>query len=140
MEIVTATMAVLREGDSILMLKRRPDDRWFAGSWCFPGGRVDEGEDVSTALRREIREETGIEGVEITDDFGVMESPWPARGRLYRVHCFGGVVAGRAVRLSEEHSEARWIVSQADAPTRLAGRVTEYLLGLTLANAGGPDE
>lgn len=132
MEIVVATMVVLREGDSILMLKRRPDDRWFADSWCFPGGRVDEGEDVSTALHREIQEETGLEGAEITDEFGVMESPWPARGRLYRVHCFGGIAPRRGIRLSEEHSAARWVASRAEAPTPLAGRITQHLLRISL--------
>ena len=132
MEIVIATMAVLREGDSILMLKRRPDDRWFPGSWCFPGGRVDAGEDIRAALSREIFEETGLEQVEITHEFGVMESPWPARDRLYRVHCFGGVAHRRGVQLSEEHSDARWIASRAEVPTPIAGRITRHLLRVCL--------
>ncbi|MBF0194767.1 MAG: NUDIX hydrolase [Magnetococcales bacterium] len=35
------------------------DYRW--GHWCFPGGYVDEGEEISTALKREVFEETSIE-------------------------------------------------------------------------------
>lgn len=132
MEIVIATVAVLREGDSILMLKRRPDDRWFPGSWCFPGGRVDAGEDLRAALRREIFEETGLGQVQIINEFEVMQSPWPERDRLYRVHCFSGVVERRGVRLSVEHSEARWIASRAEIPKPLAGRITDHLLQVCL--------
>ena len=42
------------EGRILLM---RPARR----GWEFPGGQVEEGEDLLTALRREIREETGVE-------------------------------------------------------------------------------
>lgn len=50
--------AILR-GDRLLLVKRkRPPE---AGRWSLPGGRVEYGEHVADAVKREIREETGLE-------------------------------------------------------------------------------
>lgn len=55
---VLAALAVLIEGDRVLLVRRRnePD----AGLWGFPGGRVEPGETVFAAAERELAEETGV--------------------------------------------------------------------------------
>jgi A/G-specific adenine glycosylase len=52
--------AVLRNGDTVLVDKRRADGL-LGGLWEFPGGKIEEGEDLHTALVREIREELGVD-------------------------------------------------------------------------------
>ena len=42
-----------------LLLCQRPEGKAQAGLWEFPGGKVDEGESLLEALKRELREELG---------------------------------------------------------------------------------
>ncbi|PJK15164.1 DNA mismatch repair protein MutT [Lysobacteraceae bacterium NML07-0707] len=44
-----------------ILLTRRTDGRDLAGLWEFPGGKVEKGESPAAALKRELREELGIE-------------------------------------------------------------------------------
>jgi mutator protein MutT len=43
-----------------LLLKRTEKCRNEAGKWCFPGGKVEFGEKIFEAAKREALEETGI--------------------------------------------------------------------------------
>jgi 8-oxo-dGTP diphosphatase len=47
-----------REGR--FLLTSRPEGKVFAGYWEFPGGKLEPGETVEEALRRELQEELGI--------------------------------------------------------------------------------
>ena len=52
--------AVLIERGRVLLTQRKAGTH-LAGAWEFPGGKVEDGEDPREALRRELREEVGIE-------------------------------------------------------------------------------
>ena len=43
-----------------VLIQQRPEGKPGAGSWEFPGGKVDEGETPLLALQRELEEELGI--------------------------------------------------------------------------------
>ena len=49
----------LCQGGKVL-IQQRPEGKPGAGSWEFPGGKVDEGETPLLALQRELEEELGI--------------------------------------------------------------------------------
>jgi 8-oxo-dGTP diphosphatase len=56
---VPRTLCFVLHGDDVLLLKGAPDKRLWANCYNGVGGHVERGEDVCTAARREICEETG---------------------------------------------------------------------------------
>ena len=68
---LTGTTIIPRLPDGRIVLVRRSDN----GLWGLPGGLVDWGEDIATAARRELKEETGLELVKIRRLVGVYSAP-----------------------------------------------------------------
>ena len=56
---VVGVGAVIVQDGKVLIIKRAHEPR--KGEWSLPGGRVELGETLLEATRREIREETGLE-------------------------------------------------------------------------------
>jgi A/G-specific adenine glycosylase len=62
LERIEVVVAVIEMNGRVL-LQERPSGGLLAGLWEFPGGKVEPGESLAAALRREIREELGV-GIE----------------------------------------------------------------------------
>jgi 8-oxo-dGTP diphosphatase len=57
---VEVAVGVLVRPDGRFLLTSRPDGKVYAGYWEFPGGKLEPGETVEAALRRELIEEIGV--------------------------------------------------------------------------------
>lgn len=57
---VDVAVGVLIDPDGRFLLTSRPEGKVYAGYWEFPGGKLEAGESVQQALRRELHEELGI--------------------------------------------------------------------------------
>ena len=57
---VDVAVGVLIRPDGSFLLTSRPSGKVYEGYWEFPGGKLEEGETVEQALRRELQEEIGI--------------------------------------------------------------------------------
>jgi 8-oxo-dGTP diphosphatase len=53
-------VGILLRADGSFLLTTRPPGKVYAGYWEFPGGKLEAGETVEQALRRELIEELGV--------------------------------------------------------------------------------
>jgi 8-oxo-dGTP diphosphatase len=61
--VIPAVSVALKRGDTLLLVKRANEPA--KDQWAFPGGRVERGEKLEAAARRELLEETGMLAGEI---------------------------------------------------------------------------
>jgi A/G-specific adenine glycosylase len=67
---------IVREADGRMLIDRRADGGPMSGWWEFPGGKVAPGETVADCIRRECREELGVE-VEPVEPLRVITHEYP---------------------------------------------------------------
>ena len=76
-------VGILIREDDALLLSTRPEGKPYAGYWEFPGGKLEAGETVEEALRRELHEELGIT-IDRAEAWKVTEHDYPHA--LVRLH------------------------------------------------------
>ncbi len=59
-KVVDVAVGVLLQANGDFLLTSRPAGKVYEGYWEFPGGKLEAGETVEQALRRELQEEIGI--------------------------------------------------------------------------------
>ena len=96
-----AVVVLVSDSDRLLFVQRGAEPQ--IGKWCFPGGYVDRGEEVTAAARREVREETGLE-VRITGLIGVYSLP----SNPVIVIAYSGKVAGGRLVAGTDAEDAGW--------------------------------
>ena len=110
MEAVEVVAAVI-ERDSRYLITRRLEGTHLAGLWEFPGGKLLPGEQPEDALRRELKEELGVE-VAVGELIQTVDWTYPEkRVRLLFFRC---ALAGEPAPL--EGQEMRWVAA-ADLPS-----------------------
>ncbi|HEY8073749.1 MAG TPA: NUDIX hydrolase [Labilithrix sp.] len=121
---VVGIVAVARTADGRWLLIRRADN----GEWGLPGGTLEWGETLRTALDRELEEEAGVERVEVVRVLGAWSAPW----RDVRFHAVTIAVEARVdapvkpPKNPLEIREAR-LFTDAELPTELAFHAQDML-------------
>ncbi|AZE83356.1 hypothetical protein C4J98_1943 [Pseudomonas orientalis] len=104
--------AVLHSPQGVLFVKNP------RGEWELPGGRPESGEGLEAALAREVEEECGLT---ITSACYLdSQSCEIIPGRRVLLVFFRCEYTGHAMRLSEEHTDFRWVDLSGEQPAALA--------------------
>lgn len=96
--------AIIIQNEKILLIKRAKEP--FKGWWAIPGGRLEDDETAEECLRREVKEETGID-IEQEKLIGIYSDPKRDPrgivGAAYLCRIIGGNLAA-----GDDAGEVKW--------------------------------
>jgi 8-oxo-dGTP diphosphatase len=106
--MITVTCAIIEKDGKVLCAKRS-EIMQLPGKWEFPGGKTEQGELPEDCIKREIREELGIE-IEIIEKL-------PAKKHNYSPGFHFELVPFRCRQVEGilepgEHEEVRWLAKE----------------------------
>lgn len=127
MKHAIAVKALIVDSGRVLLIKRNDDDSHCPEIWEVPGGRLGEGEDPFEGLKREVREETGLE-VSVGSPLQVHHFTRDD-GRPITMMVFACSLESGELACGGEHSHCEWIPLE-DCKSKLSkyfhGAVDEY--------------
>jgi 8-oxo-dGTP diphosphatase len=105
--------AVVTDDDRVLLVRRKPGD-FMGGLWEIPSGKVEDGETIVEALRRETTEETGLTVETVSTYLGHFDYT-NSRGSNTRQFTFAVTVKDTGPVVLTEHDAHQW-AHPADLP------------------------
>jgi ADP-ribose pyrophosphatase YjhB (NUDIX family) len=121
---LAVSAVIFRDGKVLLLRRAKSPGKGF---WSLPGGRVEFGESLATALTREVDEETGLR-IEIVALAGWREVlPGTGGGGHYLIMSFAARWAAGEPRLNEEHDDFKWIEPGRFGDLKLTGGLPEVV-------------
>ena len=102
-----AAKSFIIHDDRLLVVKRRPNDVQKPGMWEIPGGRLEPGENPFEGLKREAKEETGLD-IDVIHPLQVRHFTRDD-GQTITMLIFLCKALTSNVQLSDEHTEFEWV-------------------------------
>ncbi len=116
--------AIFRDGKVLLVRRSRSPGKGF---YSFPGGRVEFGESLHTALHREVDEETGLR-IEILQLAGWREVlPTPEGGGQYLIMSFAARWTAKEPVLNDEQDDFKWLAPEEIGDLKVTGGLLEVV-------------
>lgn len=103
MKVIEVVAAIIQKENQYLATQRGYGD--FKGFWEFPGGKIEFGESHEVALKREIREELGIN---ISIEKFICTTDYDYSSFHLTMHCYLCNIVSGEIEL-REHIAIRWL-------------------------------
>ncbi|GIP36098.1 NUDIX hydrolase [Paenibacillus sp. J2TS4] len=105
--VLVASVSIFREDKVLIIKENKPAVR---NKWNFPGGRIESGEDILDAARREVKEETGYD-VKLTGTTGIYNFISSTNNQVIMFHFTGEIIGGSLQLEDSEISDYKWIMA-----------------------------
>lgn len=103
MKTIEVVAAIIRRGDSVFATQRGYGE--WKDYWEYPGGKVEPGETLEQALKREIREELDTE-ISVDSFITTVDYDYPSFHLT--MHCYWCSILSGNLEL-KEHEAAKWL-------------------------------
>jgi 8-oxo-dGTP diphosphatase len=121
---LAVSAAIFRDGKVLLVRRARSPGQGF---YSLPGGRVEFGESLHSALHREVDEETGLK-IEIIGLAGWREVlPGTSGGGHYVIMSFASRWIANEPVLNDEHDDFKWLAPDALGDLRVTAGLQEVI-------------
>ena len=140
-EIIETVIGFVVVDGLILCLKRDDEDRFHPGKWCFPSGKIEEGESAIDALFREVRREVGLYETTNVSFIGKYKAWLKKRKRMFKISTYQLYYQFPVqFQLSDKYGELRLCTPEEVQELDLAGNVSKGILKEYLKRIGYESE
>jgi 8-oxo-dGTP pyrophosphatase MutT (NUDIX family) len=104
--VLVVSVSILQANKVLIIKENKPLVR---NMWNFPGGRIEPGEDILEAARREVKEETGYD-INLTGTTGIYNFISNTNNQVCMFHFTGEITGGSLQLDGDEVSDCEWIM------------------------------
>ena len=104
---IKTVKGVIKNDEKFLVLLRSANSKFFRNLWDFPGGKLEEGEEKTAGLKREVLEETNLAitvNLPAICEYVATENSMSMDFTIYGVEIIGG-----EIKIDNDHQEYRWV-------------------------------
>ncbi len=102
---MVVSISIIRE-EKVLMIKENKAS--VKNKWNFPSGRIEYGEDILDAARREAKEETGYD-IRVTGTTGIYNFISSSNHQVILFHFIGEIIGGSLLLDAREIIDSKWL-------------------------------
>lgn len=103
--VLVVSISIIKDGAVLIIKENTPN---IKNKWNLPSGRIEIGEDILYAAKREVKEETGLD-VELTNTTGIYNFISTSQNQVIMFHFVGKAIGG-SIKLEEDGIvDSNWV-------------------------------